>query len=180
MGNSYTPPALQKQNTSVEELQPKESLIDTSIGMPTQKSGFVGPADTYKESIDKLTTLLQGKLSGDRQVNTEFQMNFIKNLEPMLSLDDNLVKEILDHFVITIVKNRDTYNYNKVLAPVYVLEGKMSEQDLTRYKRFMDFITIFAENARDRQRFIANFDITKFAAMFGPVARQRLTNYVHR
>lgn len=180
MGNSYTPPQLQKQKTSVEELQPKQDLMDTSIGRPAEKSGVVVPADVYKASIDKLTLLLKGELSGDLATNTKFQQNFIKNLEPMLSLDDNIVKAVLDHFITVIVKNRQAYNYNKVLAPVYPLEGKMSEQDLTRYKRFMDFITCLAEHAKDRRRFVANYDVTKFAAMFGPVAKQRITNYVHR
>lgn len=180
MGNAYKPPELKKMETSVEALQPKENLMDTSIGRPTEKSGVVAPVDIYKESIDKFLELLNGTLSGSLEDRTKFQQNFIKNLEPMLMLDDNLVKQILDYFIITIVKNRDSFNYNKLLAPCYVLEGKMNAQELTRYKRFLDFITTLADNAKDRPRFIANYDVAKFAAMFNPVARQRITNYVHR
>lgn len=180
MGNSYTPPALQKQKTAVEELQPKENLMDTSIGRPAEKSAVVMPVDIYKASIDQLTTLLAGTFSGSLEERTKFQQNFIKNLEPMLNLDETLVKQILDYFIITIVKNRTTYSYNNLLAPCYVLEGKMNATELDRYKRFLDFITCLADNAKDRRRFIANFDIVKFAAMFGPKAKQTLTNYVHR
>lgn len=180
MGNSYTPPQLQKQKTAVEELQPKESLMDTSIGRPTEKSGVVLPVDIYKVSIDKFKELIAGTLSGSLDENTKFQQQFIKNLEPMLSLDDHLVKQILDYFIITIVKDRAVFNYNNLLKPCYVLEGKMNAIELNRYKRFLDFITLLADNARDRARFIANYDVVKFSAMFGPVAKQRITNYVHR
>lgn len=180
MGNSYTPPQLQKQKTAVEELQPKENLMDTSIGRPAEKSAVVMPVDVYKAAIDDLTKLLEGSYSGSLEDRTKFQQNFIKNLEPMLMLDEPLVKQILDYFIITIVKNRETYNYNNLLKPCYVLEGKMNANDLNRYKRFLDFITCLADNAKDRRRFVANFDIVKFASMFGPKAKQTLTNYVHR
>lgn len=180
MGNSYTPPQLQKQKTAVEELQPKENLMDSSIGRPAEKSAVVMPVDIYKKSIDELTLLLKDELTGSLEERTKFQQNFIKNLEPMLNLDESLVKQILDYFIITIVKNRDTYNYNNLLRPCYVLEGKMNASDLNRYKRFLDFITCLADNAKDRTRFIANFDIVKFSAMFSPKAKQNLTNYVYR
>lgn len=180
MGNSYTAPSLQKQKTAVEELQPKENLMDTSIGRPAEKSAVVMPVDVYKASIDNLTKLLAGEYSGSLEECTKFQQNFIKNLEPMLNLDEPLVKQILDYFIITIVRNRDTYNYNNLLRPCYPLEGKMNANDLSRYKRFLDFITCLADNAKDRPRFIANFDVVKFASMFSPKVKQTLTNYIYR
>lgn len=103
----------------------------------------------------------------------------MRTIWAILELDDVKVKAILDYFVTSIVEAPTLFNYDKILAPLFTLESSLPAEEVTRYKRFMLFIIMYSENARDKRRFLENYDMVKFENMFNPVAKQRLHNYVY-
>lgn len=176
MGNAFSAPKLEKRDNSVEVLQPQE---DTNI--PGTARVPTGPADIYKTGLDDFASFLKGNLfAGNLEQRKSFQKGFVKGIEPMMRLDYPLVKEILDYFLKLINTNRDAFDYNHIVAPLYTVEPELPAQEVLRYKRFMLFIVLLAEHAKDRQRFIAGFDVVKFAAMFDEKSKQNITNYVYR
>lgn len=180
MGNSYKPPEVEKRNNTVVKQVNDESTADRTIGISSTNAAR-DASDIYKKNIDQFSEFLQGKThSGTLEERQKFQLDFFKGLPEMLRLDDAKVKAILDHFLITIAENRTAFEYSSVMAPMFTLKSRLPAADVERYEKFMLFITMFSDNARDRKRFLAMFDMTKFTNMFDPITKQRLTNYVHR
>lgn len=180
MSNNFEAPKISKLNNAVAEQTAAEEKMDKSTKVPTERV-VQDPVDIYKNSIDGFTNFLAGKLAnGNLEERQKFQLDFFDNLFLMLKLDETRLKQILDYFVIQIVQNRHLYNDGAVLAPLYTVEPKRPAQDVLKYKRFILFILNYAENAKDRPRFLANYDVVKFASMFSPEIKVKLTNYVYR
>lgn len=177
MSNSFNKPTIETRESAVATDVPVAATADTVVGTERETT----PATIYKNAITDFKDFLNGsKSSGDLAERKRIQKVFIKNLWKALELEDNQVKEILDHFLITIAENKDTFSDDKIIAPLYALEGDMAASELTRYKRFMVFITTLSEYARNRTQFLSRFDMTRFEAMFSPAAKVRLHNYVYR
>lgn len=175
MGNAYEAPKVDKRNTAVAAQVATEKKEAEAPKVP------VTPATIYKSGIDNFVEFLQGKrFAGNLEERQKFQLQFVDSIWPMLELSDGLVKDILDHFVIKIVENKDTFAFSNVVAPLFTVETQRAKDVMDRYKQFMLFIIMYAENARDRQRFLAMYDVPKFVNTLTPIAKQRLTNYVYR
>jgi hypothetical protein len=178
MSDKFTAPKVEKRVTAVNEQIAQEAEMDNSMKVLTQK-GPTDVVDIYKEGIDNFRNFLAGNFSGDLEARKEFQRNFMRTIWAILELDDVKVKAILDYFVTSIVEAPALFNYDKILAPLFTLESSLPAEEVTRYKRFMLFIVMYSENARDKRRFLENYDMVKFENMFNPVAKQRLHNYVY-
>lgn len=179
MSNRYSPPQIEKRNNAVEEQVAAEENMDKSTGVPTEKV----PTDAvgiYKQGIDKFKEFLGGNFEGNLDDRKKFQRDFIRNCWSMLELSDAQVKEIMDHFIVTIAENRDLFDYNKLIAPLFSLESELPSTETERYKRFMLFVTMLSENAGDRNLFLQRYDMVRFENMFSPTAKLRLHNYVYR
>lgn len=180
MGNSYQPPKLEKLDNTVIKQINDEASADRVIGVSSTNMQMAAD-DLYKKNITEFAQYLNGEIhSGTLEERQKFQLDFFNSVPAMLRLDDAKVKAILDHFLITISENRGVFEYSTLVAPLFTLASKLPTAELDRYKRFMLFITMLSDNARDRQRFLANFDMVKFTNMFDPVTKQRLTNYIYR
>lgn len=180
MGNQYKPPQVEKRNNTVAHQVDQDKDNDNTIGV-SSKSFIRTPEAIYQENISTFTKFLKGEVyGGSLEERQKFQLDFFKSIPAILRLDQHKVKAILDFFVIEIAKNRETYEYSKVLAPLFKLESKLPGEDVARYKRFMLFITMLSDNARNRDRFRAQFDTVSFANMWDAVAKANITNYVFR
>lgn len=178
MGDKYNAPKIEKLSNAVEEQVAQEAKLDTSLKVLTEKV----PTDAvgiYQQGITAFKDFLAGNFEGNLETRKKFQRDFIRGLWNILELTDVQVKAILDHFVITIAENPQTFDYNNIIAPLFAIESDMPSEEATRYKRFMLFMTMYAEHARDRKRFLEKYDMVKFENMFNPVAKQRLHNYVY-
>lgn len=180
MGNQYKPPQVEKRNNTVAHQVDQDKDNDNTIGVSS--APFIRtPESIYQENIDNFTKFLKGEIhGGSLEERQKFQLSFFKNIPALLRLDAQKVKVILDHFLIEISKNRDVYEYSKILAPLFKLESKLPAEDVARYKRFMLFITMLSDNARNRDRFRAQFDTVTFANMWDAKANQNIINYVFR
>jgi hypothetical protein len=175
MGNSYETPKVEKRNNAVAVQVATEKKEAEAPKVP------VTPATIYKNGIDDFILFLKGeKFAGTLEERQKFQLSFVDSIWPMLELSDPLLKQILDHFVVKIVENPLEFNFNKVVAPLFSVETQRAKDVMDRYKQFMLFIIMYAENARDKQRFLALYDVPKFTNTLTPVAKQRITNYVYR
>lgn len=174
MSSSYTPPSVSKRTSAVEK-QIEEETVTVEETKP------VTTEDIYKEAIDKFVLFVKGDLySGQVEQRTAFQLSFIDSVNNMLKLDEMKLKTVLDYFVKTIATNRTILNDSDIISPLYSVESLKPAQDILRYKRFMVFLITYSDNVKDKQRFLANFDVAKFANMFGEVIKQNLINYVYR
>lgn len=180
MGNSnYTPPNVERRNNAVDEQGASEEKMDRSTGVPTEKVN-TDVVSIHKSGIDDFRSFLAGdKYAGNLEERQKFQRDFMRSIWSMLELSQAQVKEIMDHFVITIAESPDMFKFENICAPLYSIESSLPADEVLRYKRFLLFITMYAENARDRARFLELYDMVKFEAMFGPTARQRIHNYVY-
>ncbi|AEV89532.1 hypothetical protein OBP_095 [Pseudomonas phage OBP] len=175
MGNAFEPPKVDKRQNAVAVQVAAEVKEAEAPRVPTT------PATIYKNGIDTFVRFLKGEVfGGSLEERKKYQLQFVDSIWPMLELSDALLKDILDHFVIQIVENKDVFNYNSVCAPLFSVESDRATDVMTRYKQFMLFIIMYAENARDRQRFLAMYDVPRFTNTLTPIAKQRLTNYVYR
>lgn len=180
MSNKFIPPAVKKLNDAVTEQVTAEESLDTSIKVPAAKP-ITDAAQIFCTGIDQFAAFLKGELhGGDLAARQKFQLSFFDSLNNMLSLNDAQVKTVLDHFVLTIAKDRTVFEYNNILAPLFTVESKRPAEDVARYKRFMLFITLLSENGGNRDRFVSMFDVVKFVNSFNPVIKQRLSNYIYR
>lgn len=180
MGNGYKPPQVEKRQTAVNIQADQDKAGDKVIGVTSQPVVST-PEELYKKNITNFTAFLKGEIhGGNPEERQKFQLDFFRTVFNILRQDQHRVKTILDHFLIEIAKNRDAYEYSKVLAPLFKLESKLPADEVARYKRFMLFITMLSDNAKNRDRFRAQFDTVSFANMFDPVANQNIINYVFR
>lgn len=180
MGNSYEPPKLEKRENTIVKQVKDEAQADRVLGVSSVNMQM-SAEDLYKKNITEFADFLKGNISsGTLEERQKFQRTFFNSVPAMLRLSDNQVKIILDHFLLTIAENRDVFDYSQVLAPLRSIESQLNKVEVERYKRFMLFITMLSDNARNRQRFLANYDMVKFTSMFDPITKQRLTNYVYR
>lgn len=173
MSNKFKGPEVTKSNDAVTE-QIKEEAVPLVAQRAT-------PGTIYINGINNFLSFIKNeKFSGSPEERQKFQLSFIDSLEGMLSLDDVELKKTLDHFIKVILENKDVMNYTNILAPQKAVNSKRSEQVMEQYKRFMLFIMMLADHAKDRKRFQAYFDVTKFINMFNDTIKQRLTNYIYR
>lgn len=180
MSNSYSPPKLEKRANTVAKQTADREVADMVIGVASQPQP-TDAASIYITNISAFVKFLRGEEgSGTPDERRRYQLRFLDSIWAMLRLEDPQVKRILDHFLITIGENPDVFEYNNVLRPLYSCENERPAQDVTKYKRFMLFMITLSAHARDRQRFLKQFDMTKFSNMFDPITKQRLTNYVYR
>lgn len=180
MGNAYQPPKLEKRENTVVKQVKDEAQADRVLGV-SSVNVQMSADDIYKKNITDFASFLKGEIAaGTLEERQKFQRTFFNSIPAMLRLSDAQVKAVLDHFLRTIAENRQVFDYSNVLSPLYTIESQLNKVEVERYKRFMLFIILLSDNARDRQRFLANFDMTKFTSMFDPVTKQRLTNYVYR
>lgn len=180
MSNSFEPPKIEKRNNTVSQQVSAQAKMDKVIGVPSEVT-VTDAASIYMNGIDTFVKFLRGEhAAGTLEERKKFQLEFFDSIWPMLRLDDAQVKRVLDHFLITITGNPDAFEYSTVLRPLYAVETQRPKQDIEKYKRFILFMITLAENARDRQRFLKQFDMVKFSNSFDPIAKQRLTNYIYR
>lgn len=180
MSDNFAPPTIKKLDNAVAAQVASEEKMDKSLKVPTEKV-TTDPTTIYKNGIDNFTKFLAGEIhSGSLEERIQFQMSFLDDLWLMLKLDEQSLKIVLDYFVVQIIENRHLYSDGTIAAPLYRVEPLRSAQEILKYKRFLLFITTFADHARDRQRFLQQFDVAKFGAMFGPEIKQKLSNYVYR
>lgn len=172
----YVKPTVEKLSTAINE-QVKEEVAQPVGGTPVN----VTAVDIYKEAIDNFRKFINGEIyNGDLEERKKFQRSFITSVWGMLELNDAQVKEVLDYFIKTINDFPGIFEYNKIAAPLFTIESTLAASEVKRYTRFLVFITLFAENARNRELFRSQFDMPKFEQLFSPVAKQRLHNYVYR
>lgn len=177
MGNNYTPPEVEKVGSAIEA-QTAEQVNESAVIVGREVKTA---ADVYKNSIDDFVKFLNGELyAGSLTERRKFQIDFINSIQNFLELDYEQTKEVLDYFLITIGANKDAFDWNKLVAPVASIEGITGAVVLTRYKRFMLFITLLSDYAKVRTQFTNMFDMTKFEAMFSQKARENLHTYVYR
>lgn len=175
MGNSYETPKVEKRNNTVAVQVAAEEVVATTPREP------VTPATIYKNGIDTFVEFLKGNVfAGSLEERKKFQLQFVDSIWPMLELPAQYLKPVLDHFVMAIVENKDVFNFSNVVAPLYSVEQDRAADVMDRYKQFILFMIMYAENARDRQRFLAMYDVRKFANSLTPNAKQNITNYVYR
>lgn len=180
MSNNFEAPKLKKLDNAVAAQEAAEEKMDKSTKVPTERV-VTDPVDIYKNGIDEFTKFLAGEIhAGNLEQRNKFQLDFFDNMFAMLKLDEDRLKSCLDYFVIQVVQNRHLYTDGTIVAPLYHVEPKRPAADVLKYKRFMLFLITFAEYAKDRPRFLANYDVVKFASMFSPEIKQKLTNYVYR
>lgn len=179
--NSVVPPSVEKRNNAVDLQVGAEKGNDTVIGVSSSNAAAVDASTIYIRGIDDFLLFLKGeKAAGTLEERQKFQRSFFDSVPPMLRLDDNKVKAILDHFLIVVSDNREVFEFSRIVAPLFTLESSLNKEEVERYKRFLLFITLLSDHARDRKRFLAQFDMVKFTNMFDPITKQRLTNYVYR
>lgn len=177
MGDNFTPPKIEKRDNAVQ-LQADAEQQNTQ---QNEKRTVEGPVDIYKNGIDEIVLFLKGEMAaGTLDERRTMQKSIIQNCNDMLELDYAQCKEVLDYFLITVGKNPNVFEWSNVLKPLNAIEGKMSTSDITRYKRFILFISLLSEHARTRTTFTQMFDMTKFESMFPEKARQNLHTYVFR
>lgn len=180
MGNGYKPPQVEKRQTTVEIQANQDAAGDKVIGVSSQPV-INTPEAIYKKNIQTFTAFLKGEVNGGTlEERQKFQLDFFHSVFALLRLDQHRVKSILDFFLIEISENRKVYEYSSILSPLFKLESKLPANEVACYKRFMLFITMLSDNARQRDRFRAQFDTMTFANMFDPVAKQNIINYVMR
>jgi hypothetical protein len=176
----YVKPTIEKLDNAVDTQVKEESNLSTHMGVKSEPVRATA-VDVYKESIDTFRKYINGEIyRGSPEDSRKFQRSFITSVWGMLELNDAQVAEVLDYFVKTINEFPTVFENNKIAAPLFSMESTIPISELKRYKAFLVFITLFADNVRDRQRFIAQYDIVKLESMFGQVARTRLHNYVYR
>lgn len=175
MGNSYEAPKVEKRKDVVTQ------QVAAEVKAAEVPAAPVTPATIYKNGFNDFVLFLKGeKFAGELETRQQFQLNYIDGLWAMLELPDATLKQILDHYVVTIMENHSLFEYHNVLAPLFTVEGKRASDVMDRYKRFMMFIIMYAENARNRGRFLEMYDVPKFVNMLTPTAKQRITNYIYR
>lgn len=178
MSDKFTTPKIEKRVNAVDEQITAETTLDTSMKVATQKP-TTDVVDIYKQGIDGFRDFLAGTVTGDLETRKVLQRDFMRTIWGALELNDAQVKAILDHFVVTISESPNLFSYDNIVAPLFPLESSLPSEEVLRYKRFMLFIVMYSENARDKRRFLENYDMVKFENMFSPVAKQRLHNYVY-
>lgn len=178
MSDKFTTPKIEKRVNAVDQQVASEATLDTSMKVPTQKV-TTDVVDIYKQGIDGFREFLAGNFSGDLEARKKFQRDFMRTVWGALELNDAQVKAVLDYFVVTIAENPNLFGYDNIVAPLFPLESSLPAEEVLRYKRFMLFIVMYSENARDKRRFLEKYDMVKFENMFNPVAKQRLHNYVY-
>lgn len=180
MSNKFPAPSIKKMSDAVTEQVKLEEGLDDSIKVPSSK-GITDPAQIFMNGIDTFADFIKGKVyNGSLAEKQKYQLSFMDSLNDMLSLSDAQLKTVLDHFLITIAKDRRAFEFNNIVAPLFTVEKMRPAEDVARYKRFVLFITLLSEHAGNRQRFIDQFDVVKFVNMYNPVIKQRLTNYIYR
>lgn len=176
MGDNFNPPKIEKRNNAVAEQTTEAQETKTTTAREVNS-----PVDIYKNGIDEFVKFLKGEIAGGTLDERRAQQKkAIQTCWGMLDLDYAQTKESLDYFLITVGQNQNAFEWSNILAPLNALEGKMSASEITRYKRFMVFITLLSEYARNRTQFTQMFDMTKFEAMFPAKSRENLHNYVYR
>jgi hypothetical protein len=177
MGNNFTKPTVDKRENAVEQ-----QMATEQENTQAQAERVVTTAvDVHKNGVDQFVKFLKGEFGGgsvkDRQ---KYQKDFIQTIWTALEMDYHNTKQVLDYLLITINEEKDAFEWSAVIKPLTTLEGVLGDTELTRYKRFMTFITLLAQHARNRPQFIRMFDMTKFESMFPPTSRQNLHTYVYR
>lgn len=177
MGNNFTKPTVQKRENAVEQQMTAEQE-----NVQQNSERVVGtPVDIHKNGIDMFVKFLKGEFGGGQiQERRKYQKDFIQTVWTALEMDYQNTKQVLDYLLITINKEKEAFEWSTVIAPLASLEGVLGNGELERYKRFMMFITLLAQYAKNRAQFTRMFDMTKFESMFPATSRQNLHTYVYR
>lgn len=177
MGDNFNPPKIEKRNNTVDD----QVATDEQNTQETKTREVTSPVHVYMNSIDEFVKFLKGEIgAGNLDERRAIQKSFLDSVWGYLRLDYKDMKEVMDYFLITVKANPNEFAWNKVVAPLSTLEGVVNSTDITRYKRFIMFVTLLSEYTRNRNQFTQMFDMTKFEAMFNGQARSNIHTYVYR
>lgn len=177
MGDNFNPPKIEKRNNTVDTQVAAEEQNTQTNEVRTVTSAV----DVYLNAIDDFVKFLKGEIgAGSLDERRNIQKSFLDSTWGYLRLDYPDMKKVMDYLLVTIKNNPNEFAWNKVVAPLSTLEGKINATDIERYKRFVVFATLLSEYTRNRNQFTQMFDMTKFEAMFSGQAKTNLHTYVYR
>jgi hypothetical protein len=164
------PDAVSQQKTEVAERTAKPAPA-------------IGPADIHKNAIDVFVQFLKGEVhSATVEERSNYQVEFIQNLEVMFGVKSSVVNEVCDYLVECIYKNPSAFSGSILLAPLYQVEKDrmLSIVEIERYKVIMIFFVMLTNNLQNRARFLANYDVRKMLSAWPPTVAKNLNNYIYR
>lgn len=177
MGDNFTPPKIERRSNTVDA----QAETDQQNTQEQETRQVSSPVHIYQNAIDDFTKFLKGEIgAGSLEERQKIQKSFLESVWGFLKLDYPDMKEVMDYFLIKIKQYPNDFAWDKITAPLAVLEGKVNATDLLRYKRFIMFASLLSEYARNRNQFTQMYDMTKFEAMFSGQAKTNLHTYVYR